>query len=76
MMGVHDVGVRQDPRQARRDRVRRMPAQPAEDGQRAKAQPTGLTVYARAATEGNELALDLAGEGPRQLERITLATAE
>ena len=76
MMRVHDVGVRQDPRQAWRDGVRRMPAQPAEDGQRAMPQSTGLAVHTRAATEGDELALDLAGEGPRQLERITLATTE
>ena len=76
MMGVHDVGVRQDPRQARRDGVRRMPAQPADYGQRAMAQPTGLAVHARATTEGDELAVDMAGQSPRQLERIALATSE
>ena len=76
MMGVDDPRPTQCANQTRRKWVRRMPAQPAEDGQRAMAQSTRLAVHTRAATEGDELALDLAGEGPRQLERITLATAE
>ena len=76
MMGVHDVGATQDPQQARRDGVRGMPAQPAEGGKRAIAQPAGLMLQAAAATEGDELALDMTGQSSRQRERIALAPAE
>jgi hypothetical protein len=76
MMGVHDVGIRQDPRQAWRYGMRWMTAQPAQDGQRAKAQPARLSVHAASPPEGDELTFDVAGQGSRQLERIALTPAE
>ena len=76
MMGVHDVGARQHPQQAWREGLRRVPAQPAKRGQRAMPQTAIFAMHTASTAKGDQLALDVAGQRPRQLERIALATPE
>ena len=73
-MRVHDVGSREGCREAGRDGVRRVPEMD-ERPQEAHDEPARLANGPRRA-EGHELALDAAGEGAGQLERVALAAAE
>jgi hypothetical protein len=76
MMGVHEVGARQHTRQIWRERMRRVTAEPHDRSQRAVAQTAGFAVKPRRSSERDQLAVDVAGEGSRELERVPLATAE
>jgi hypothetical protein len=53
-----------------------MTAQAAEPAQHPHAQPAGLSPRPWSRTEGQQLTVDVPGQGPGQLHRIALATAE
>jgi hypothetical protein len=76
MMGVHDVGVRQDSQQARGEGLRRVTTQPAKSRQGAAPQTTRLMLESRLATKGDEFSVDVAGQGASQLEWIALTATK
>ncbi len=76
MMGVDDVRPRHSREQARRDRMGGMAAQPAHRAQRAPQQPARFAFRPGLTAEADQLALDVSGQRPRQLERVTFTTAK
>jgi hypothetical protein len=76
MMGMDDVGAGDGSEQAWRHRVGRVTAQPAQRAQRPPRKSARFTLNVRAPTEGEQLALDVPGQRPRQLERVAFAAAE
>jgi len=76
MMGVDDPRAVQRPDQTWRERVCRMPAQPAKRAQRPDPQSTTFVLYPALSTKRDQLAVDLARQRPRQLERVALTAAK
>lgn len=76
VMRVHHVGAGQGRGQRRVERVGRVTAQPGPGPQHAHAQPAGLGDHSRGAAKGDQLTVDLPGEGPGELQRVPLPAAE
>ena len=76
MMGVHHVAVGQRGDQPGRDRMRRMATHPADGAQGAPPQSASFALVGWRSGEGDQLAVDVAGEGTCQLERVAFAAAE
>jgi hypothetical protein len=80
MMGVHDMRARLDLderfQQTWRDRIRGMATYPAHGSQRPDSQTTGLALGTCMPAKGKQFAVDLAGQGARQFERVALAATE
>ena len=80
MMGMDDVRTRlhldQSPNETWRKRIRWVAADPAHGTQRTHSQTTGLAFNARVTAKGQQFAVDGAGQGARELERVALAAAE
>jgi len=76
MMGMDDPRAAQRTRKTRRERVCRMPAQPAHSAQRSDPQSATFLFHTALATKRDQLAVDMARQRPRQLERIAFTAAE
>jgi len=76
MMGVDDARATQRSYQSWRERMCGMAAQPAKGAQRADSQTPSLVDQTALPTKSDQLAVDVAGQRSRQLEWITLTTAE
>jgi plasmid stabilization system protein ParE len=76
MMGVDDPRAAQRSHQTWRERMRRMAAQPTIGAQRTDPQSTRFLDHTAKATKRDQLAVDLSGQGTRQLEWITLTTTK
>jgi hypothetical protein len=76
MMGVDDVGVAKRRRQSRRQGMGDVAVEQSYRAQGAQAQASRLSLVVRVGAEGDQLAVDLPGHGPGQLERIPLTAAE
>ena len=76
MMGMYDPRAAQRSRQTWRERMRGMAAQPTIGAQRTDPQSTRFLDHTAKATKRDQLAVDLSGQGTRQLEWITLTTTE
>ena len=76
MMGVHHVGVSQSPSQLWSDRMGGMSSEQAKPVEDPDAQAAGILPGLRAIAEGDELAGEVAGRRPSQLQRVSLPAAE
>jgi hypothetical protein len=76
MMGVDDPCPAQRTWQPWREWVGRVAAQPAHSAQRADPQSRCLLEHTAMATKRDQLAVDLARQSARQLERVAFTTAE
>lgn len=76
VMGVDDVGRGERACEPEPGGMRRMPGEMDERAEDADAKAARVAAEARRAAEDDELAVDVPGEGSRELERIPLAAAE
>jgi glycosyltransferase involved in cell wall biosynthesis len=76
VVGVHDVGAGQRPRQLRRERVHRVAASVADRAERADAQTGPVADDPGTGPEGHQLHVDVTGQRAGELDRIPLAAPE
>lgn len=76
VMRVHEVRSGERAAEAERQRVCRMAPEESQRAEDADAEPARLSPCGRRRPEGDEAALDMAGERTRELERVPLATPE
>jgi hypothetical protein len=75
VMGVDDLGAGQGRREPRGHRLGRVAAQPGQRAQHPDPEAAVLAPAARAGAEGDQLAVDLGGQGPGQLQRVPFSPA-